>query len=126
MQEATFIIDSFGKNMTYNGDKGIVHQIHHLLVMAPGTDPLNPEKGINIKSYYYEFVDDSILIDLQNKIREQIADYTPYTVLNVIVKAIKAKSEKYILHTFISLQEYQDIINVSTDGERSTLATIRM
>lgn len=126
MKEATFITNSYGKNITYDGDRGIVHQIYHLIVMQPGTDPLNMYKGIDINKYYYEFVDDAILLDLENDIKQQIADYTPYTVLNVICKAIKNKLGKYILHTFISLREYGEIINVSTNGEKSELATIKI
>lgn len=126
MEETTFIVDSYTKNIVYEGDRGVVHQIYHLFNMVPGTDPLNPEKGINIKKYYYEFTDDTILLDLENEIRDQIRDYTPYTVLNVACKAVKHESGKYFLHTFLSLREFSDIINVSTNGESSDLATIKM
>lgn len=126
MQEATFIVNSYGKNIAYEGDRGIVHQIYHLLNMKPGTDPLNPKKGINMPGYYYEFADDATLIELENEIRQQITDYTPYTVITIMCKDVKHKSGNHHLHTFISLREYEDIINVATNGETSELATMKI
>jgi len=126
MTEATLMIDSYGRNVEYTGDTAMVHQIYHLVVMDKGTDELNPDKGIGIKDYYYEYTDDTILMNLENAIQDQISTYTPYTVANVICKAIKNSKGDYILHVFISLSEILQIINVSTNGEKNELALMEL
>ena len=126
MIEATLMIDSYGRNVEYKGDIAMVHQIYHLIVMDKGTDELNPNKGIGIKDYYYEYKDDTVLMNLENEIRDQISTYTPYNVTNVICKAIKNSKGDYILHVFVSLNEILEIINVSTNGEKNELALMQI
>ena len=125
MTEATLIVDSYGRNHMYTGDTAMIHQIYHLIVMDPGTDPLNPEKGIGIRSYKYAYTDQTVLSNLENTISRQIGKYTPYTLVTVMCKAIKNRKGDYYLHVFISLNEVNEIINVSTDGEKTELAVIR-
>ena len=125
MIEATLMLDSYGRNRVYTDDTAMVHQIYHLIIMEKGTDPLNPDKGVDIESYRYEFKDDSVLMQLQQIIQKQVSDYTPYTVTNVICKAVKNRYNNYILHIFISISEFRNIINISTDGERSELGIIQ-
>lgn len=125
MIEATLIVDSYGRNHMYTGDTAMIHQIYNLIVMDPGTDPLNPEKGIGIKSYKYAYTDQTILSTLENNINTQIYKYTPYTLTNVMCKAIKNRKGDYYLHVFISLNEINEIINVSTDGEKTELAIMK-
>ena len=126
MIEATLIVDSYGRNHMYTGDTAMIHQIYHLIVMDPGTDPLNPAKGIGIKSYKYAYTDQVVLSRLENEIRNQISKYTPYTLINIMCKAIKNRKGDYYLHVFISLNEINQIVNVSTDGEKTELAVITM
>lgn len=125
MTEATLIIDAYGRNLMYTGDSAVIHQIYNLIVMDPGTDDLNPGKGIGIKSYYYEYNDSTVLMTLENKIREQIATYTPYSLANIICKGIKDSKGDFILHVFIMLRDIENIVNVSTNGEITELAVIR-
>lgn len=126
MTEATLMVDSYGRNHMYTGDTAMVHQIYYLIVMDPGTDPLNPEKGIGIKNYRYSYTDQTVLSTLENEIRTQIAKYTPYTLSNVMCKDIKNKKGDHYLHVFISLQEINDIVNIATDGERTELAVMQL
>lgn len=126
MTEATLIVDSYGRNHMYTGDTAMVHQIYHLIVMDPGTDHLNPEKGIGIRSYRYSYTDQTILSTLENEISRQISKYTPYTLVNIMCKAIKNRKGDYYLHIFISLNEINEIINVSTDGEKTELAIMQL
>ena len=126
MVEATLIVDSYGRNHMYTGDTAMVHQIYHLIVMDPGTDHLNPEKGVGIKSYRYSYTDQTVLSTLENNILMQINKYTPYTLLNVMCKSIKNRKGDYYLHVFISLNEINEVINISTDGEKTELAVIKV
>lgn len=126
MTEATLMIDSYGRNVEYKGDIAMIHQIYHLIVMDKGTDELNPDKGVGIEDYYYEYKDDTVLMNLENEITDQITKYTPYNPTNVICKAIKNSKGDYILHVFVSLSDILEIVNISTNGERSELALLQL
>ena len=123
MTEASLKIDSFGRNIQYTGHEATIRQLYHLILMKPETDPLNPGKGCNARSYYYQIKDDAIISQLETTIRDQIATYTPHKVINVSCKAIKNKSGKYILHIIVMLPNSRSVI-VSTDGETSSLNLI--
>lgn len=125
MTEATFMIDSYRRNTTFKDNKAMIYQIYNLIVMDPGTDSLNPEKGVGILSYKYAYDEQTVLIELENDIRNQVSNYTPYTLTNIICKSMKNKQNKSILHIFISLNELNEVINISTDGERTSLSTMQ-
>lgn len=120
MTEPSLKKDSLGKNIQYTGVNATIRQIYHLILMKPNTDPLNPEKGCDARSYYFQIKNDNTVSSLETKIKEQIAAYTPYNPANVMCKAIKNKYGKWILHIMISIYGNKTII-VSTNGERSTL-----
>ena len=126
MIEATLLLDSYGRNLMYTNDTAMIHQVYNLIVMDKGTDPLNPEKGVGITSYYYEYKDDTLLRDLENEIQNQISKYTPYSLVNVLCRAIKNKKGDYILHIFLSFTTLNKIVNVSTNGEKTELALLSM
>lgn len=120
MIEATLKLDSLNKNLQYTGSQAIVRQIYNLILMKPGTDPLNPEKGCDARSYYYRIKDDSVLSELQTKITDQISTYTPHTVRSVMCKATMTKSKQWILHIMVTLLNGRTMA-VSTNGDLSTL-----
>ena len=120
MTEASLKIDSLGKNIEYKNMDAKIRQIYNLILMKPGTDPLNPEKGCDARSYYYQFNDDNVLRNLETKINDQIRIYTPYTIQSVMCKAIRNREGNYILHIMVSL--LNDVtVAISTNGEASTL-----
>lgn len=93
--------------------------------MKKGSDILNPDKGIDINSYYYAYNKESILNELQIDIQTQIATYTPYTVSDVLCKAVKSKSTgKYILYILIYLASMNRIVAIGTNGEDSNIKIV--
>lgn len=123
MIEPSLKIDSLGKNITYTGIDAKIRQLYNLTLMKPGSDPLNPDKGCDARSYYYQFKDDNVLSNLESKISEQVSKYTPHIIQSVSCKAIKNRSGKWILHIIYVLVNGSQAI-VSTDEERSTLNLI--
>lgn len=123
MIEATLKLDTLGQNLQYNGSKAAIRQIYNLILMKPGTDHLNPNKGCDARSYYYAIKEDSVLEKLQQEIIDQIAKYTPYTVRSVLCKASLNRSHKWILHIMVMLISGQTAV-VSTDADVSTLNLI--
>lgn len=123
MIEATLKLDSLGQNLQYTDIKATVRQIYNLILMKPGTDPLNPDKGCDARSYYYQINNESVISSLQNNITNQIAKYTPYMVRGVICKALLNRSNKWILHIIVTLINGQTVV-VSTNSDVSTLNLI--
>lgn len=123
MIEATLKLDSLGQNLQYTDSKAQIRQIYNLILMKPGTDLLNPNKGCDARSYYYAIKDDGIIQELQEKITDQISKYTPYVTRGVICKASLNRSNKWILHIMIMLVNGQTAV-VSTDADVSTLNLI--
>lgn len=120
MIEATLKLDSWGQNVQYTDMTAVIRQIYNLILMKPGTDPLNPEKGCDARSYYYSIKDDSIIQKLQQNITNQISKYTPYMVRGVVCKAVMNKSHNWILHIVVTLISGQTVV-VSTNSEVSAL-----
>ena len=123
MVEASLKLDSLGQNLQYTGNLAIVRQIYNLILMKPGSDPLNIEKGCDARSYYFQIKDDTVLSELQQNITNQISTYTPYSVRNVVCKAILNRNHQWILHIVVVLIDGRSIV-VSTNGDLSTLNLI--
>lgn len=120
MIEASLKVDTLGQNIQYTGITARIRQIYNLILMKPGTDPLNPSKGCDARSYYYQYKEDSVLSELETKINDQVKKYTPHTITSVACRAIKNKYDKYILHIIVTLTSGTNVV-VSTNGEASTL-----
>ena len=123
MIEASLKMDSLGKNVQYTGVSAKVSQIYNIITMKPGSDPLNPYKWCDIRSYYYQFNEENILRTLETNIYDQIGQYTPYLVSSVQCRAVKNLKGKYILHVIVMMPDTKSII-VSTNGETSSLNLI--
>ncbi len=123
MIEPSLKIDSLGKNIMYTGIDARIRQLYNLTLMKPGSDPLNPDKGCDARSYYYQFKDDNVLSTLESKIYDQVSKYTPHIIQSVNCKAIRNRSGKWILHIIYVLVSGSQAI-VSTDEERSALNLI--
>lgn len=118
MIEATLKVNSLGYNEMYTGGKAQFSQIYALICMKKNTDPLNPDKGVDINSYYYAFNDPVVLADLERKISDQIETYTPYQPLSVQCGS-KWVRDKYIISIIISLSGYSESVVIVSNGEQS-------
>lgn len=127
MAEATFMVDNLNQNKLLEGVKEEIQQLYQLITMYKGTDPLNPDKGVGIENYKYDYADNGILINLENEISEQIRKYTPYLSAEIGCKAIKNVDGDYILHVFIMLPNLETaVVDISTNGKGSSLALIKI
>jgi hypothetical protein len=93
--EYLFDIDNFGQTQHYDGLIGLAIQCQRLLFIEPGSYPNNPELGVGLKSYQFEFLDDTTLNELSQKIKDQVAKYIPHKDnLEIQVKKISPNSGK--------------------------------
>lgn len=123
MIEATLKLDTLGQNLQYTGVKATVREIYNLILMKPGTDRLNPSKGCDARSYYYQINDNSIIDELQRNITDQISKYTPFKVQGVVCKAILNREKEWVLHIIVIMPNNMAVV-VSTNAEVSTLNLI--
>ena len=117
MIEATLKVNSLGYNEMYTGGKAKFTQIYALICMKKGTDILNPDKGIDINSYYYKFNDAVVLADLERDITDQIHTYTPYRPLSVQCGS-KLVGERYVISIVIRLTGEDEVVAVVSNAEQ--------
>lgn len=118
MIEATLNLNSLGENVVYRDGRAKFAQIYILICMKKNTDPLNPDKGVDINSYYYAFNNVRVLSELETTITDQIDKYTPYKPIGVQCGS-KLVDGKYIISIVIHLRNYEETIVVVADGEQS-------
>lgn len=124
MTETTLKVTSLGENQMYNNGRAKFAQIYTLINMKKGTDILNPDKGVDINSYYYAYNDPVVLADLERIINDQINRYTPYRPYTVNCGS-KFMVDRYILSIMISLQNADDKIIIVSNGEQSDFDVIK-
>lgn len=125
MTEVSLKLDTFGRAKNYTGVEAVARQLTNLIWMIPGTDPLNPSKGCDIRSYYFNIDKENILSNLELSIKNQISKYTDFGITKVKCKSI---INKFGVHLLAVLMQYgignQQIV-VTTDGERINSTTIK-
>ena len=72
----TLSTNSFKKPKVFTDYQAIGLLIVRLLLMEPGTDPIRPEMGVGLISRY-RFVTEDKLIDLRQRIEDQLSTYLP-------------------------------------------------
>lgn len=78
MSEITCDVNSVGRTKVID-DKllAFTTRLQTLLLMNKGTMPNDPDMGIGIKTYVYEFADGSTIATLRSEIDKQIKKYIP-------------------------------------------------
>lgn len=123
MIEASLNLDSLGQNLQYVDTRAVIKQLYNLLVMKPGTDLLNLDKGCDTTAYRFQTNEQSRISTLEMRIRDQISTYTPYKIQNCVCKALKNNNGDYILHILITLANGVNAL-FSTNGNVSTINSI--
>jgi len=77
ISEPTFGFDDFKQSKKFDGLQGLAKQILNLIVMEPKTIPSNPDMGLGIALYKYEFDTDATRSLIRERISEQIDTYLP-------------------------------------------------
>lgn len=74
-KELLIDIDIFKKPIELEGLNALAQVIQNLIIIEPGTYPNQPELGVGISNYLFEFLDDLTARDLKNNIDNQIARF---------------------------------------------------
>jgi len=82
-------IDNFGTVSSYNELTALARLIQRLIIMQPMSYPDDPDMGVGITNYEFEFMDSHTIGELNAKIRAQINKYIPNSNIgSVIVEVI--------------------------------------
>lgn len=103
--------DIFGKELYFNLDKNnniseekiaLAQTVQNLCLIEPGTYPNNPDLGLGIENYEFEFLDNTTINRLKTELEEQISKFiitkyvinsniltTKYGNKNLLIVAIK-------------------------------------
>ena len=116
-------LNAFNRPVEYSGIESWVRLFVQLLFTIPGTYPTDPELGIGIQTYRYEFFDD-IRTDLESKINYQKRTYLPDVPIgDVILSTDTYKGNMFIVLALkITASGYNtDTVWVAIDSAKKTL-----
>ena len=85
---------------SYSGEYAVMLAVKNLLLGAPGNWPFDPEMGIDIEQYQFEFADEIALNKIRRKVNSQINKYIPSSsgvTTNITLVRDEANSHLYRL-----------------------------
>ena len=118
--EISFDMDGSGDGLVHTELDTPAYQITELVTMSKNTDALNPDKGVEINSYFPVTEDAAIISTIKEEISTQISKYTPFVPTDV---AVIIKSNMLVIG--ITLQGYADVICISSDNKRTALDILK-
>lgn len=96
-KELEIALNSFNKPTEIKGKEAWIRLIIYLLYIKKGTYPSNPNIGIDIRRYEFEFIDKAIPL-LQNEISDQTKWFLPdVPLVSVIVDSTRVRGDTILL-----------------------------
>jgi len=121
--ELTLSTNAFNQPLEYSGKNAWTKLIIDLLLTEPGTYPSNPEIGIGLKNYDFNFIDSAVL-ELQEKLQYQTKTFLPdlpITDLSVVNQAIDGKNYLFILIAFSTSQYGTESVVVAAENVNNVI-----
>ena len=95
--ELSLSTNAFNQPLEYSGKNAWIKLIIDLLLTEPGTYPSNPEIGIGLKNYEFQFIE-SAIVEIEEKLQYQIKTFLPdLPVTDLIVKSENIDGKPYLL-----------------------------
>jgi hypothetical protein len=70
-------LDDMNGIRSYSDELAVMLAVKNLLLGAPGNWPFDPDMGIDIEQYQFEFADSTSLNKIKRKVNSQINKYIP-------------------------------------------------
>ena len=115
-------LNAFNKPVEYSGIDGWVRLFVQLLFTVPGTYPTDPELGIGIQQYRYEFFDE-VKSELESKINYQKRTYLPDIPIGDVVLSTDTYMGNFfiVLALKMTVDSFTDTVWVAIDSAKKTL-----
>jgi len=110
-----FLIEKgeYGIPAEYYDDNAIVLAIRNLIFSKPGNFPFHPGRGLNIKQYQFDIMDDTTINEINSELRRAIANEIPELGnVQVQVRNIEVENSYYLVIA-ISVDTNTDTLNVN-------------
>jgi hypothetical protein len=91
MSELSIDLDDFNKpKVLDNYYEILANRLLTLLISSPGNFPNNPDMGVGIKNYMYEFSSGATIAELQSRIIDQVNTYIgrEINLLDVLIQYV--------------------------------------
>lgn len=118
-QELTLDLDDHGSTKILDGGWAIARQIFNLFMMRKGSDPLYPDKGMDMVSWRTQIADDAAISKLKSQCEEQIMTYTMYysTSLEILVDTRPNLTTLVVGLTIENYDNLTILITSNSDGK---------
>ncbi|ALN97966.1 putative baseplate protein [Bacillus phage vB_BpuM-BpSp] len=109
--------NNFGSNASRKKLEALAQTIQNIIIIERGTYPNQPELGVGIENYQFEFSDDITMNELKSSISNQIERFIPNNdIVDFEINTIKNKSNRSVL--FIQFlvsgnDEYQSVYTLN-------------
>lgn len=91
--EITLNINSFDKEIILKDREALASMLRTLVIVKKGTYPNNPDFGVGIEDYLFDFLNDNKISELEDEIDNQIQKWIEKSPnLNIKTKIHKSKS----------------------------------
>lgn len=91
--EVTLNINSFDKEIILKDREALASMLRTLVIVKKGTYPNNPDFGVGIEDYLFDFLNDNKISELEDEIDNQIQKWIDKSPnLNIKTKIHKSKS----------------------------------
>lgn len=83
-------LNEYNRTKTASDAYALALLIQNLCLTVPGTNPSDPEMGIGIERYLFEFLDKETLDEIRGRIKSQIDKYIPNNnVMEIVVEKLE-------------------------------------
>lgn len=122
-------VNEFQKVDNIDGLLAIARLVQTLLFLKPGTYPNDPEIGIGIENYKFEWGDEKTIEMIKEKITEQVHKYIPSSSITDILVGVRASDasntgQKNCLVIKIAFSNGRDVlISLDTLNDKGKLVS---
>ena len=94
--------------------EAVVDAVNNILGIQKGTYVMDPELGIDLHSYLYEYLDEGTLSEIEDEIRDVLTIYVPFVKL-ISVKGYKSGKSLLLEITYKYLYRFVTVTLVATE-----------
>jgi phage baseplate assembly protein W len=118
-QEALLESDDFHQPKLREGLESLAQVIQNLIIIHKGTYPNQPQLGVGISDYLFEFMDERTLNEISSAIKNQIDEFVTHYYITVTVNVKKLEDLDKVKSNTLGIT-----IDLTNDITESFIGTI--
>lgn len=122
--ELDFSVDSFQKQKVLRGVNAYARLVDRLLRKRKGTNPSEPDMGVDLDSYRFSDIDSLVAGTLRNVIQDQLVRYIPSVpVASIDISTMKIKNDTILYIKIVLVQDKTNLQLAYLQRKSSILST---